>query len=82
MVVTSPWMACAYSADQVIFQSGCCRPDGREPAKARGKSGLQRAHCQITPGRCHQAPTDSATENRPPMAVDDVDGSGKGETVG
>ena len=64
------------------LDGGCCRPDDREYASTRGKSGLQRAHCQVIPGRCLQAPTDSATENRPPMAIDCVDGSGKGETVG
>jgi hypothetical protein len=34
--------------------------------QARGKSGLHRAVSQVTPGRGN--PTESATENRPPMA--------------
>ena len=60
---------------------GCRRPDGRGHASARGKSGLRRARCQVTPGRCRKAPTDSATENRPPMASVRRR-TGKGETVG
>src|SRR6185312_7589960 len=42
----------------------------------RGKSGLRRAECQVTPGR--REPTASATESRPPMARK---GTGKGERV-
>lgn len=42
----------------------------------RGKSGLHRAECQVTPGR--REPTASATESKPPMARK---GTGKGETV-
>tara|TARA_B100001989_G_scaffold193189_1_gene141978 strand:- start:20 stop:145 length:126 start_codon:yes stop_codon:yes gene_type:complete len=38
----------------------------------RGKSGLQRAGCQVTPGKCEL--TESATENIPPIF-------GKGEKV-
>ena len=34
------------------------------PARCRGKSGLHRARCQVTPGR--REPTESATESRPP----------------
>jgi len=41
-----------------------------------GKSGHHRAECQLTAGRCE--PTESATENRPPMAFRRT---GKGETV-
>ena len=53
---------------QIVYLStGCCRPDGRERASARGKSGLHRAHCQVTPGRGFTS-TDSATESKPPMA--------------
>ena len=40
----------------------------------RGKSGLQRAGRQVTPGR--RESTDSATENIPPINF------GKGEMVG
>jgi hypothetical protein len=43
--------------------------------KIRGKSGLHIAECQLTAGRGD--PTESATENKPPMARE---GSGKGET--
>lgn len=39
----------------------------------RGKSGLHRARCQVTPGG--RKSTESATENRPPASV------GKGEKV-
>ena len=52
------------------------RPDSRVIFGCRGKSGLHRARCQVTPGR--REPTESATESRPPMARE---GSGKGETV-
>ncbi|TCK17528.1 hypothetical protein DFR30_0760 [Thiogranum longum] len=34
--------------------------------RQRGKSGLHRAGCQVTPGR--RKPTESAAENIPPMA--------------
>ena len=48
--------------------------------KARGgKSGLRRAGCQVTPGRCE--PTESATENIPPACVNFVNRVGKGEMV-
>ena len=40
----------------------------------RGKSGLQRAGRQVTPGR--RKSTESATENIPPILI------GKGEKVG
>src|SRR4030065_2166162 len=44
-------------------------PDSRCPATfawpGGGKSGLHRAGCQVTPGR--REPTESATENIPPM---------------
>ena len=43
----------------------------------RGKSGLHRAVSLLTAGRGD--PTESATENRPPM---DLRITGKGETVG
>ena len=33
----------------------------------RGKSGLQRARCQVTPGK--RKLTESATENRPPVLL-------------
>ena len=33
--------------------------------KRRGKSGLHRVECQVTPGR--RKPTESATENIPPF---------------
>ena len=64
----------------------------------RGKSGLHRAECQVTPGR--REPTASATENRPPNGgrpargltkprkrhrsshPGRATGRGKGETVG
>ncbi len=36
----------------------------RRERSRRGKSGLHRAGCQVTPGR--REPTESATENRPP----------------
>ena len=39
----------------------------------RGKSGLHRARCQVTPGR--REPTESAAENKPPVSI------GKGEMV-
>ena len=42
-----------------------------------GKSGLHRAECQVTPGG--REPTESATENKPPMASQDA--VGKGEMV-
>ena len=42
----------------------------------RGKSGLHRAECQVTPGQ--RELTASATESRPPMARR---GTGKGERV-
>ncbi len=35
-------------------------------SSARGKSGLHRARCRVTPGR--REATESVTENRPPMA--------------
>src|SRR5690606_27421707 len=38
----------------------------RHAQACRGKSGLHRARCQVTPGR--REPTESATESRPPMA--------------
>src|SRR5690606_26514542 len=38
--------------------------DSRVAAMRRGKSGLHRAGCQVTPGR--REPTESATESRPP----------------
>src|SRR6185437_11833115 len=38
----------------------------RRSQERRGKSGLHRARCQVTPGR--REPTESATESRPPMA--------------
>ena len=38
----------------------------------RGKSGLHRVECQVTPGKCEL--TESATENKPPKI-------GKGEKV-
>jgi hypothetical protein len=41
----------------------------------RGKSGLQRASRQVTPGRRNA--TESATENKPPALL----GAGKGEKV-
>ena len=40
----------------------------------RGKSGLHRARCQVTPGK--RKLTESATENIPPILI------GKGEMVG
>ena len=43
----------------------------------RGKSELRRAGCRLTAGR--RKATESATENRPPMAP--AGGTGKGETV-
>ena len=43
----------------------------------RGKSGLHRAGCWVTPRR--RKPTESATENRPPTLV--LEPAGKGETV-
>jgi len=46
------------------------------PAGCGGKSGLQRAGRQVTPGRCE--PTESATENKPPMGLN---ATGKGEKV-
>src|SRR3546814_8882620 len=46
-------MALAESARQSRHQKGC-----------RGKSGLHRARCQVTPGR--REPTESATESKPP----------------
>jgi len=39
----------------------------------RGKSGLRRAECQVTPGG--REPTESAAESEPPASV------GKGEKV-
>ncbi len=33
--------------------------------RGRGKSGLQKVECQVTPGR--RKPTESAAESRPPM---------------
>src|SRR3546814_2741024 len=36
----------------------------RHPKGCRGKSGLHRARCQVTPGR--REPTESATESKPP----------------
>ena len=43
----------------------------------RGKSELRRAGCRLTAGG--REATESATENRPPMAL--AEGTGKGETV-
>ena len=34
-------------------------------SEERGKSGLRRAECQVTPGR--REPTESAAENIPPI---------------
>jgi hypothetical protein len=48
----------------------------------RGKSGLQRAHCQVMPGRYRKILTDSATERIPPMTAGYYSASGKGEMVG
>ena len=45
----------------------------------RGKSGLQRAGCQVTPGGCE--PTASATENIPPESKSSILIHGKGEKV-
>jgi len=45
--------------------------------KRRGKSGLHRAECQVTPGR--RKPTASATENKPPNGRKV---RGKGEMAG
>ena len=52
------------------------RSGNRCRVSGRGKSGLHRARCQVMPGR--REPTESATENRPPMVRKDT---GKGETV-
>ncbi len=67
---------------------GCRRPDGREVGGRtvmvapwlRGKSGLHRAGCQVTPGcvRRELHATDSATESKPPSSQE----GGKGERVG
>ncbi len=43
----------------------------------RGKSGLHRVECQVTPGG--REPTESAAENRPPMVRSA--NTGKGEKV-
>ena len=49
------------------------RPDGRDETGAsrnhRGKSGLHRAGCQVTPGHTRRElrVTDSATESKPPQ---------------
>ena len=43
----------------------------------RGKSGLQRVECQVTPGG--REPTESAAESRPPMRR--FSEAGKGERV-
>lgn len=42
----------------------CKCPKG---AVCRGKSGLRRAKCQVTPGG--REPTESATENKPPKSI-------------
>ena len=44
---------------------------------SRGKSGLHRAKCQVTPGR--RESMESATENIPPIL--EQSGAGKGEMV-
>ena len=46
---------------------------------SRGKSGLHRAGCQVTPGG--REPTESAAESRPPKARRYGDANGKGERV-
>ena len=53
----------------------------------RGKSGLHRVDCQVTPGRMRRElrATDSATESKPPSHREPVSGNrcgGKGERVG
>src|SRR6476659_1632117 len=53
------------------------RPGGRDVARHRGESGLDRAGWWVTPTRVY--PGDSATENRPPRFPQG--GRGKGETV-
>src|SRR5690606_15354541 len=48
----------------------------RHSQECRGKSGLHRARCQVTPGR--REPTESATESKPPNGLRM---RGKGEMV-
>ena len=44
------------------------RPGNRSIIRWRGKSGLHRAGCQVTPGG--REPTESATENIPPVRLE------------
>jgi hypothetical protein len=41
--------------------------DASQKGVGGGKSGLHRAECQVTPGRCE--PTESAAESRPPKPL-------------
>ena len=74
-----------------IFTAGGRQPDGRDNTcmplavcwYCRGKSGLHRVGCQVTPGHVRRElrVTDSATENKPPRCALRCF-RGKGEMVG
>jgi len=70
-------------SESLLNAIGCVGELARQPLSnlfGRGKSGLRRAECQVTPGGCE--PTESAAERRPPKSIGRKTGvTGKGERV-
>lgn len=75
-----PCLKNSRKTNKLCYNIALGRPDERCLFSAKemkgGKSGLHRAECQLTAGRCK--PTTSATESRPPFNLL----NGKGERVG
>ncbi len=62
---------CSRSSMQVDYKHKDVRSEGRRRVLrgiVGGKSELRRAWCRVTPGRRFRPATESATENKPPMA--------------
>ena len=60
----------------ILCESGLDNRYSQRVLVYRGKSGLRRVECQVTPGK--RELMESATENRPPMILLNT---GKGEKV-